>query len=218
MKRGKPHYLNKHPQEKKKKKIKKQENDEEISKAIEKVSSIDFILDAHRCEICNQEISKSVMILCADCGMLICLQCLANGKEKGDHKRTDDYYPLNRLRHPLYSAEWSALEELMLIRGIEKYGVDNWAEIADYLGTKTANECEVHYYSFYYKSSEEKCPSEEDIIIERDETGEVKTNDEKHQASLEKISKFLLQKEEKIKEEQEKRIEEANSNKTQKGN
>ena len=24
--------------------------------------------------------------------------------------------------------------------------MDNWAEIADYLGTKTAHECEVHYY------------------------------------------------------------------------
>lgn len=55
----------------------------------------------------------------------------------------------------------------MLIKGIERYGVDNWVEIADFLGSKTANECEEHYYSYYYKSKTDKIPRTDILLITR---------------------------------------------------
>jgi transcriptional adapter 2-alpha len=189
----------------KKKGAKVEVHNPDEGKAFDKVTNIDFILEAHNCDICSRDISKSVTVLCATCGIAICLQCLANGKEKADHKRTDDYFILDRLRHPLFCHEWSALEELKLIRGIEKFGVDNWAEIADYLGTKTSNECEVHYYSFYYKTSEDKCPNPEDVIIQRESNGEIAIDNEKKQSSLCKVAKFIKEKQEKENEEMKKK-------------
>ena len=101
-----------------KKKAGRKEEDPELAKVEQKVQNIDFMLDIHRCEICNREIGKTVMILCARCGVLLCMNCLAAGQEKGDHRRTDSYYVLNSLTHPVYSQDWTAREELMLVKGI----------------------------------------------------------------------------------------------------
>lgn len=90
-------------------------NDEQA--LFEKISGIDFILGEFLCGICHKEMSKSVKILCAECGLQLCLECLASGKELQNHKKAHDYYILDRLKVSLYAKEWTALEELMLIRG-----------------------------------------------------------------------------------------------------
>ncbi len=73
--------------------------------------------------------------------------------------------------------------------------MDNWAEIADYIGSKTSNECEVHYYSFYYKSATDKTPSVSDVISERGKDGEVILNKKKAQAALSKAVTYSATKE-----------------------
>ncbi len=47
-----------------------------------------------------------------------------------------------------------------------KCGLGNWVDIAEqYVKTKTAKECEEHYYSFFYKSRDSPLPDSEDIIV-----------------------------------------------------
>ena len=74
---------------------------------------------------------------------------------------------------------------------MEKYGIDNWPEIADYIGSKTSHECEVHYYTFYYKSATDKVPFADDIILEKDKNGKFMVNNKKAQFALAKASKYL---------------------------
>ena len=45
--------------------------------------------------------------------------------------------------------EWGADEELKLLEGIERYGMGNWADIAEFAGTKTLQEVETHYLTYY---------------------------------------------------------------------
>jgi len=92
----------------------------------ESVYNVEFLLDSCHCEICNKEISRSVVIICAQCGIFLCLPCIISGKEKNDHKKTDDYYVLNNLKQSLFNSDWSIREELMLVKGryLFKYRIE----------------------------------------------------------------------------------------------
>lgn len=47
-----------------------------------------------------------------------------------------------------------------------KCGMGNWIDISEqYVKTKTAADCEEHYFTFYYKSKEHNMPDELDCII-----------------------------------------------------
>ncbi len=103
--------------ESKKKQSTKKEDQQELLRASQKIFNVDFLVEPHRCELCNKEISRSVMLLCAKCGIILCAQCLYEGNEKGDHLKTDDYFVLDALKQPVYSPDWTAKEELMLAKG-----------------------------------------------------------------------------------------------------
>ena len=48
-----------------------------------------------------------------------------------------------------------------------KCGMGNWIDISEqYIQTKTPDECEEHYFTFYYKSKENNLPTQDDCIIE----------------------------------------------------
>lgn len=44
---------------------------------------------------------------------------------------------------------WLASEELLLLEGIEIYGMGNWDDISEYVSTKTPEECREHYFKQY---------------------------------------------------------------------
>ena len=47
-----------------------------------------------------------------------------------------------------------------------KCGMGNWIDISEqYVKTKTAADCEEHYFTFYYKSKTHNMPDESDVII-----------------------------------------------------
>jgi transcriptional adapter 2-alpha len=51
---------------------------------------------------------------------------------------------------PIFTYDWSAAEELLLLEGIDKHGVGNWKVIADYMSTmKTTSQIESHYWEIY---------------------------------------------------------------------
>ncbi len=74
---------------------------------------------------------------------------------------------LDRLNFEVYQDSWSAREELQLFQGIMRCGMDNWVDISELVKTKTKEECEAHYYAFYYKSREDFMPYDEDCILRK---------------------------------------------------
>ena len=53
---------------------------------------------------------------------------------------------------PIFDADWGADEELLLIEGADNFGIGNWQDIADHVGSKTREECEAHYLQVYVSS------------------------------------------------------------------
>jgi len=58
---------------------------------------------------------------------------------------------------PIFSKDWTASEELLLLEGIEKCGAGNWKTIAEYISStivpkgaeRTAKQVEEHYWELY---------------------------------------------------------------------
>ncbi|KAF1317240.1 Tryptophan biosynthesis protein trp1, partial [Globisporangium splendens] len=49
----------------------------------------------------------------------------------------------------LLASDWTADEELLLLEGIEMFGMGNWKDIAEHVGTKSEKKCEAHYMGAY---------------------------------------------------------------------
>ncbi|KAJ3100779.1 Transcriptional adapter ada2 [Phlyctochytrium planicorne] len=50
---------------------------------------------------------------------------------------------------PLFTANWTAQEELALVDGLRTYGIGNWEQISDHIGTKDKYEVGKHYEEVY---------------------------------------------------------------------
>lgn len=123
------------------------------------------------CDFCEKDITKYTRVICAVCKDLdICANCFASGQEDGRHLRSHDYHIVNKLDFPLFDAEWSAEEELMLIDGVERFGFGNWADIAEQIASpgKPKEECQQHYEQLYM-SAPKFIPSNVRLLTRRDE-------------------------------------------------
>uniref|UniRef100_K3X7P8 Transcriptional adapter n=1 Tax=Globisporangium ultimum (strain ATCC 200006 / CBS 805.95 / DAOM BR144) TaxID=431595 RepID=K3X7P8_GLOUD len=52
------------------------------------------------------------------------------------------------------SSDWTADEELLLLEGIEMFGMGNWKDIAEHVSTKSEKKCETHYMGAYLSTSD----------------------------------------------------------------
>jgi len=75
----------------------------------------------------------------------ICLRCFAQGKEKRDFKRGQQYRIIHSLNFEVFSKGWTAQEELLLLEGLQSSGFGNWTDIAKQIISKTKEDCELHY-------------------------------------------------------------------------
>lgn len=102
------------------------------------------------CDSCFKDISHVIIIQCAECDNLdLCVECFGSGVEVSQHKTTHSYRVLRPLDFPVYSPEWRADEELLLIEGCEQFGVGNWKDISEHIGSKDAVTCEEHFLKIY---------------------------------------------------------------------
>lgn len=85
----------------------------------------------------------------------LCVECFAAGVEFGSHRKTHAYRILRPLDFAVYRPDWRADEEILLLEAIESNGVGNWNDVAEQLGTRTAEECRQHYAEVYMKSEPE---------------------------------------------------------------
>ncbi|OJA11247.1 hypothetical protein AZE42_09540 [Rhizopogon vesiculosus] len=111
-----------------------------------------------QCDCCQCDLTHSTRIKCADpvCetgdGVDICPSCFCAGKEFAKHTRGHAYRVIELHSYPIFSPDWGADEELLLIEGIAQEGLGNWQMIAEHVGTRTKEDVEEHYNSVYVDS------------------------------------------------------------------
>ncbi|KAI0084920.1 hypothetical protein BDY19DRAFT_987327 [Irpex rosettiformis] len=111
-----------------------------------------------QCDGCACDLTHSIRIKCADpiCepgdGVDICPSCFCAGKEFGKHKREHPYRVVELHSYPIFTEDWGADEELLLLEGISLQGLGNWQAIAEHVGTHTKEEVEKHYRTVYIDS------------------------------------------------------------------
>ncbi|RUS24695.1 hypothetical protein BC938DRAFT_473218 [Jimgerdemannia flammicorona] len=116
----------------------------------------------YHCDQCSNDVTNTVRIRCADkdCPDFdLCVTCFCEGKEPMKHKSWHDYRVVKPHAFPIFSPDWDADEELLLVEAAEKQGMGNWQAIADYVGTKTRDECERHYVETYVESKDWPLPN-----------------------------------------------------------
>ncbi|CAG8457275.1 24783_t:CDS:10, partial [Cetraspora pellucida] len=92
-------------------------------------------------------------INCAVCqDFNLCVTCFTSGEELEKHKSWHDYRVLEQYSFPLFNEDWGADEEELLIEGAEMHGLGNWADIAEFIGNRTKEDCEQHYMKTYVNS------------------------------------------------------------------
>ncbi|THV05246.1 hypothetical protein K435DRAFT_745492 [Dendrothele bispora CBS 962.96] len=120
--------------------------------------------DLYQCDSCSCDLTHTIRIKCADpvCdvgdGVDICPQCFCAGKEFGNHKRGHPYRVIEINSYPIFTEDWGADEELLLVKGIATQGFGNWKKIAEVVGTRTKEEVEEHYNTVYIQSKDWPVP------------------------------------------------------------
>lgn len=107
----------------------------------------------YHCNYCNKDITGRIRIKCAVCPDFdLCVECFSVGAEVTPHKSNHPYRVMDSLSFPLICPDWNADEEILLLEGLEMYGLGNWAEVAEHVGTKNKEQCINHYKNVYLNS------------------------------------------------------------------
>jgi transcriptional adapter 2-alpha len=102
------------------------------------------------CRYCKRDIAQQCRIRCAVCpDFELCHDCFSAGVSFAPHEASHAYRVVDCLDFPMFSKDWFVSEELLLLEGIEKFGMGNWKIIADYIGTKNIRQVEEHYWECY---------------------------------------------------------------------
>ncbi|KIM45413.1 hypothetical protein M413DRAFT_339857 [Hebeloma cylindrosporum] len=118
----------------------------------------------YQCDSCACDLTHNIRIKCADplCtlgeGVDICPACFCAGKEFGNHLRGHAYRVIEMNSYPIFTEDWGADEELLLLTGISTHGIGNWKKIAEHVGTRSKEEVEVHYRKVYVESKDWPMP------------------------------------------------------------
>ncbi|PSC69078.1 transcriptional adapter ADA2-like isoform X1 [Micractinium conductrix] len=105
----------------------------------------------YHCDYCHKDLSSTLRIKCVVCKDFdLCLECFSVGVQLNVTNHTSDhaYKVVQSLGFPLYHPAWRADEELLLLEGIEIYGLGNWPKVAEHVG-KSLEECRGHYLTTY---------------------------------------------------------------------
>jgi late competence protein required for DNA uptake (superfamily II DNA/RNA helicase) len=101
--------------------FKKYKSEEGLYELINKVTDINPA-NKISCEFCARDITKSIRIICSKCGNIqYCLDCLVIGKGKDKTEHDHDYRLADKLDFPIFTNEWNAYEEFVLLSSIFIY-------------------------------------------------------------------------------------------------
>lgn len=90
----------------------------------------------------------------------LCVPCFTSGAETGSHKcSTHPYQVIEQNSYPIFTDDWGADEELLLLQGAEMYGLGSWSDIADHIGgARDKDEVRIHYLETYIDSGKFPLP------------------------------------------------------------
>lgn len=111
------------------------------------------------CYVCSS-ILREPYICCADCNnsVEICTTCFSIGAEHEPHKNYHQYIIVKN-EFPLYEGStWAANEETELLDAVFECGLGNWNDISRRLQSRSAQECEKHYVTFYIENPVPELP------------------------------------------------------------
>ena len=82
------------------------------------------------------------------------MPCFSEGKSSRDHNpSTHRFRVIEQHSIPIFTEDWGADEELLLLEGAETYGLGSWADIADHIGgCRNKDEVRDHYIQTYIES------------------------------------------------------------------
>ena len=75
--------------------------------------------------------------------VLVCPRCFAGGRYPGGFSEES----FEKIELGEASADWSSEQTLAVLEGVERYGENDWASIANNVGGKTAIQCLLHFAS-----------------------------------------------------------------------
>ncbi|KAJ3161878.1 Transcriptional adapter ada2 [Geranomyces variabilis] len=110
---------------------------------------------SYHCNGCSKDITNLVRIRCAECADFdLCVTCFSAGVEPSNtsHRNTHSYRVMEMLDFEIFDDGWGADEELKLVTAIEHYGLGNWEQVAEQVGSKNRVECAEHYHRAYINS------------------------------------------------------------------
>lgn len=108
---------------------------------------------SYHCNYCSKDISGKIRTKCVVCPDFdLCIECFSIGAEVTPHVCFHPYRVMDNLSFPLICPDWNADEEMLLLEGIEMYGLGNWSEVSEHVGTKRKSECIDHYVAIYMNS------------------------------------------------------------------
>ncbi|GJQ12808.1 hypothetical protein GpartN1_g4599.t1 [Galdieria partita] len=122
------------------------------------------------CNYCKRDVSRVLHIRCAECQDFdLCVDCFWNGLTLWPHREDSPYRVIAPIYSPLYCEDWTALEEEFLLDGLERFGLDNWTEVAQHIQTRLPLETRAHYVGTYFSSENSPLP-DLNTILPRDNT------------------------------------------------
>ncbi|KIV89532.1 hypothetical protein PV10_06925 [Exophiala mesophila] len=112
----------------------------------------------YHCDVCSIDITSTVRISCASSACRdydLCVPCFARGEHTKSHDpRTHEYHVVEQNSIPIYTEDWGADEELLLLEGSERYGLGSWSDVAEHIGGyRERDEVRDHYIDTYINSS-----------------------------------------------------------------
>jgi transcriptional adapter 2-alpha len=84
----------------------------------------------------------------------LCVPCFSHGESSKTHDpKTHRFCVVEQNSIPIYTEDWGADEELLLLEGAEKYGLGSWADISEHIGGyRSKDEVRDHYIDTYVNS------------------------------------------------------------------
>jgi transcriptional adapter 2-alpha len=95
----------------------------------------------------------------------LCVPCFSEGSSSRDHRpATHSFSVIEQHSIPIFTDDWGADEELLLLEGAETYGLGSWADIADHIGGfRNKDEVREHYINIYLNSPHFPLPARADV-------------------------------------------------------
>ncbi|KAH0792718.1 Myb-like DNA-binding domain containing protein [Histomonas meleagridis] len=109
---------------------------------------------SHLCWTCDTDLSKCTYVRCLKCpDFEQCIECFSTAAIADDHSLDHPFMIFDHEEAPFTREDWTTEEDALLLFGIKVCGLDNWHEIEKIVISKSAYECETHYYQTYIEMS-----------------------------------------------------------------